>query len=261
MPDEPTGTRLREGDPAVGPLDEQGPSESAAPPHTGKVPVIRHARDIGADHGPGFGTRLVAIVLAVLIGVAGGVVALTWLFSRTVDQLNPFDQTRIDRSGTPVLQSLTDLKTYQAASGYYEIVIDQETDVANLPSFLSGERVVFVAAGTVDATVDFSSIGAGSVVTNDERTSVTVALPAVQLGAPQLDLERSYVAAHQRGFLSGSRTRPQQKAADRTPRISTGSPNSVSLRRVLEPTTSSSAPGPTPARCSPHCSTRWATAP
>jgi hypothetical protein len=136
----------------------------------------------------------------VLIGVAGGVVALTWLFSRTVDQLNPFDQTTVDRSGKPVLQSLNDLKTYHAASGYYEIVIDQETDVENLPAFLAGERVIFVAAGSVDATVDFSGIGSGSVVTNDDRTAVTVALPAVQLGKAQLDLDRSYVADHQRGL-------------------------------------------------------------
>lgn len=174
--------------------------DRAVPDRTGHAPVIRHARDVGEDHGPGFMTRMIAIAVAVLIGVAGGVVALTWLFSRTVDQLNPFDQTTIDRSGKPVLQSLNDLKTYHAASGYYEIVIDQETDVENLPSFLAGERVIFVAAGSVDATVDFSGLGSGAVVTNDDRTAVTVALPAVQLGKAQLDLDRSYVADHQRGL-------------------------------------------------------------
>jgi hypothetical protein len=233
MPEELTGTRPRGDDPplddAPSPfLDDDADDVSdpdgarptsgvvVAPPRAPAVPdrsvpdppgpdragpsVIRHARDVGEDHGPGFMTRMVAIALAVLIGVAGGVVALTWLFSRTVDQLNPFDQTIVDRSGKPVLQSLNDLKTYHAASGYYEIVIDQETDVENLPAFLAGERVIFVAAGSVDATVDFSAIGSGSVVTNDDRTAVSIALPAVQLGTAQLDLDRSYVAGHQRGL-------------------------------------------------------------
>lgn len=158
-------------------------------------PVVDDSR------GPGFLTRLVAIVLAVVIGLAGGAVALIWLFSRTVSQVNPFEQNTVDRSGPVVVQSLTDLKTYHAASGYYEIVIDQEKDVENLPSFLAGERWIFVAAGTVDATVDFAGLGRDSVATNGDRTAVSVALPAVRLGEPQLDLDRSYLAAHQRGML------------------------------------------------------------
>ena len=83
MPEDQTGTRLRDSDPVTAPLDDAGspfledhevddpPRPPAPPDHTGSVPVIRHARDVGDDHGPGFLTRLVAIVLAVLIGVAG----------------------------------------------------------------------------------------------------------------------------------------------------------------------------------------------
>jgi hypothetical protein len=99
-----------------------------------------------------------------------------------------------------VLVRLTDLHTYQAASGYYEIVIDQEQDVSNLPSFLTGERVIFVAAGSVDATVDFSGLGPDSLDVDPTRTKATVRLPPPVLGAPRLDLDRSYVADHQRGL-------------------------------------------------------------
>ncbi len=218
MPDDSQGTRLRtdlDGDAAARFPDDQA----------GSAPVIRHARDLSEDREPGFLTRMVVIVLAVLIGVAGAVVALTWLVGRTVGDLNPFDETTVDRSGQPVLRSLTDLKTYHAASGYYEIVIDQETAVENLPSFLAGERVIFVAAGTVDATVDFSGIGAGSVTTNDERTAASIKLPAVQLGRPQLDLDRSYVADHQRGL----RERIQDAAGSQG-----GGQNTEDLYRVAE---------------------------
>lgn len=177
-----------------------GDAVAAHPGDGGGGSVVRHSRGGGDDRGPGFLTRVVAIGLAVLIGLTGGVIALTWMLGRTVSGLNPFDETTIDRSGPPVLKSLTDLQRFQAAEGYYEVVIDQETDVANLPSFLAGERTIFVAAGSVDAVVDFSKLADGNVTANEDRTSITVALPAVEVGEPQLDLDRSYVANQQRGL-------------------------------------------------------------
>jgi hypothetical protein len=144
--------------------------------------------------------RVIAIALAVALGLMGAVLIGGWMLGRSLDGLNPFHTTTVDRSSPPVLKSLTDLKTFHAASGYYEVVIDQEKDVSNLPSFLAGERVLFVAAGSVDATVDFSSLTPDKVRTNAARTSVAVTLPAVQLAPPRLDLQRSYVADHQRGL-------------------------------------------------------------
>ncbi len=150
--------------------------------------------------GPGLLARMSGMALAVLIGIAGAVLVLTWLLGRSMASLNPFEESTIDRSGQSVLVTLTDLKTFQAASGYYEIVIDQETDVENVPAILAGERVIFVAAGTVDASVDFASIGEGNVTVNADRTEATIELPAPQLGKAQIDLDRSYVAGHQRGL-------------------------------------------------------------
>ena len=144
--------------------------------------------------------RGIALALAVALGLLGAVLVGGWMLGRSLDSLNPFHTTTVDRSKAPVLKSLVDLKTFHAASGYYEVVIDQEKDVTNLPSFLAGERVLFVAAGSVDATVDFSDLTPSSVTTNADRTSITVTLPPVQLAPPRLDLERSYVADHQRGL-------------------------------------------------------------
>lgn len=167
-------------------------------PAAGEVP-IRHAT-LDDDSGPGLLARLGGAAVAVAIGLAGAVLILTWLLGRSVSALNPFDEQTVDRSGRAVLLQLNDLKTYQAASGYYEIVIDQETDVENLPAFLAGERVIFVAAGSVDASVDFAGLGSGNVTVNADRTEASIALPAPVLGAARLDLERSYVADHRRGL-------------------------------------------------------------
>ncbi len=72
--------------------------------------------------------------------------------------------------------------------------------ILTLPAFLAGERVIFVAAGSVDASVDFAGLGAGNVTVNADRTEASIALPAPVLGAARLDLERSYVADHRRGL-------------------------------------------------------------
>lgn len=155
-------------------------------------PEHRHAR--------GGVRRLAGTGLAVLAGVVVAALVLVALLGQLLSSLNPFKPETTDRTGPSVLVALNDLRTYHAASGYYEVVIDQEKGVTNLPSFLAGERVVFVAAGTVDATVDFTALQAGSVTTNAERTSARITLPAPVLGDAHLDLSRSYVADHQRGL-------------------------------------------------------------
>ena len=225
MPDKTTITQVR---PSTSAGESLVDGRTGYPPQTGKTGHARRVGDVGDGRGPGFFTRVVAVVVATLLIMAGGAVALVWIFSHTLgsSSLNPFGSTTIDRSGQPVLQSLTDLKTYHAASGYYEIIIDQETDVAHVPSFLAGERVLFLAAGTVAATVDFSGLDSGAITTNTGRTSVAVTLPAVQLGAPHLDLDRSYVADRRRGLRerlqdavgaedAGQKTRDVYRLAER----------------------------------------------
>jgi Protein of unknown function (DUF4230) len=120
--------------------------------------------------------------------------------------LNPFkngfiQQRTIDRSGPAVLKAVSDLGTLQAASGYYEIVIDVEKNVTNVPSFLAGRRTLFVAAGTVDSTVNLRNLGTGAVTVDRSRTAATIRLPKPTLSQPNLDLKRSYVFDEQRGLI------------------------------------------------------------
>ena len=50
-----------------------------------------------------------------------------------------------------------------AAQAEFEVVIDDEKDVRYMPAVLAGERVQFVAVGTVDAVVDLSTLTADAI--------------------------------------------------------------------------------------------------
>jgi Protein of unknown function (DUF4230) len=143
------------------------------------------------------------IVVAVL--VLSGAVAVRIVTGGLAD-LNPFKggvvtQRTVDRSGPAVLKAVSDLGTLQTASGYYEVVIDVERNIDHVPSFLVGRRVLFVAAGSVDAGVDLRNLPPGAVTVNEAGTAATIRLPAPELSAPRLDLQRSYVYNTERGIV------------------------------------------------------------
>lgn len=121
-----------------------------------------------------------------------------WLSS-----LNPFRGESTDRTGPSVLHSLTNLSEYHAASGHYETVVDiEKKDISFLPDPISGERVLYVGKGDVDAVVDFSELDERRVALSEDRKSVTIRLPAPTADKPVLDLENSYVASHDEGIIN-----------------------------------------------------------
>ena len=71
-----------------------------------------------------------------------------------------------------------------------------------MPDFLLNQRTLFVAAGSVEAYVDFSSISEGAISESADKKTVGVTLPAPQLAEPRLDVEKSYVFAEERGLLN-----------------------------------------------------------
>ncbi len=145
-------------------------------------------------------TRGVLLVVAALAAVALLIVAL----SAAVGSLNPFGTETKDRSGPVLLKSLEDLSQYRAASANMQVVVDVEQDDKLLPSFIRGERTLFVAAGTVDAAVDFSGLSkdAGAVKVSDDRKAVTITLPAATLTQARLDPSRSRVYDRDRGITN-----------------------------------------------------------
>ncbi len=118
-----------------------------------------------------------------------------------VPSLNPFGTERVDRTQPAVLKAIEDLGELRASSANLQIVVDVEDDAKYVPSFLKGERVLFVAAGRVDATVNLRGLGADDIVVSGDRRKATISLPRATLGTAQLNPERSRVYNRDRGLV------------------------------------------------------------
>jgi len=135
--------------------------------------------------------------------LVAAVIALLIALPALIPALNPFKEKSVDRSGPVLLKSLQDLNEYRAASANLQVVVDVEQDTDLVPSWIKGERTLFVAAGSVDAAVDFRALGksSGALQVNDDRTAVAVTLPPAHLTDARLDQERSRIYDRDRGVL------------------------------------------------------------
>ena len=136
-----------------------------------------------------FPTALVVVAAVVL----GGFLFVGWVGSLLPNFSNPFREETIDRTGPALLQSVRDLREYRAASGHFQVIVDVERETRFVPSSIRGERVLFVAVGSVDAGVDFSVLEDGAVEVSEDRRTVRLELPPARFHDPELDLDRSYV--------------------------------------------------------------------
>jgi hypothetical protein len=156
------------------------PPEPAEPPRRDRIPT-----------GP------VALGLVLLFGF----LVVGWVKDLVPDFANPFQEETVDRTGPAVLKSIQNLRDYRAASGHFEVIVDVEKDTAFVPDKIKGERVLFVAVGSVDAGVDFTGIEDGAIEVSEDRRSVSIELPAATFRDPHLDLERSHVYDRDRGVF------------------------------------------------------------
>ena len=128
--------------------------------------------------------------------VVVGVIA----FGGLLDIDLPFGTETEDHSPPVIVNQIRDLAEFRAAEADMEVIVDRERDVKWVPSFLAGERVQYVAVGTVDATVDFSSLDDGAVIVADDGTA-TIIVPAPTIGDPVIDFDQSGVMNRDRGVL------------------------------------------------------------
>ena len=141
-------------------LDDRAdaPQAGVAANHEITVRVVAEGGGTGGQQRPrrrlpSMGSIVAALGIGVLALVGFLIVgALTGLFSIG----NPFSTTTVDRSPPALLKEINDLSRFEAAEGKFEATIDVEHDVSILPSWVAGDRTVYIAQGTVDATVDFS---------------------------------------------------------------------------------------------------------
>ena len=143
-------------------------------------------------------TKLIAAVagVALLVPVGFGI-------ADAVDRWMPeppATQT-VDRSPTALLLAMRDIADYHAASGTYQVLVDVEHDSPYLPSMISGERSTLFATGNVDARVDFSGLGPGSISVSDDRRSAMITLPAPTLTPATLDPAQTRIVGRERGIV------------------------------------------------------------
>lgn len=144
-----------------------------------------------------------AVRIASLL-VAGTLVAVVGFGTAALlDFKLPFQSTGIDRTQPAMLKSIQDINQFHGALGNFEVVVDYEDDVSWVPGFIAGERSLLVAAGTVNAYVDFSGLAEGDLTVSEDGTSVEIRLPEAQLDKPNLDLdpERTYLFSQDRGVV------------------------------------------------------------
>ena len=162
--------------------------------------------------------RVGSLAGIVVAAAAAGVLIVVLSAVHLLPQLrNPFAETTTVRSEPVILQSITDLSRYEAASGSFEVVVDLTRRASLLPSFLEGSETLFIGEGTDVAFVDFSGLKSQAIQVSADRTSVTVTLPKAQLEPAALNVSLSYVYAQQQGlfnrignFFSGNPNNQQQ---------------------------------------------------
>jgi hypothetical protein len=115
---------------------------------------------------------------------------------------NPFAEKTTDRSGPVLLKSIQDLSRFEAASGNFQQVIDVQQNRSMIPDIIFNDRTLFICIGSVDAYVDFTTIGAGAITESADHKTIEVRLPAPQLEKPNIDHEKSYVFATQEGLIN-----------------------------------------------------------
>lgn len=142
--------------------------------------------------------RTVAVTAAVVVLFAIGLQSVNLLPSLP----NPFGTKTNDRNNPVLLTSLTDLARFQAATGSFQVVLDTEKDVQNVPSLVAGERTLFVATASVDSYVDFAGLDKDAVTISADGKRVDIVLPPAALSDVRVDPQESYVASRDRGVLN-----------------------------------------------------------
>ncbi len=144
------------------------------------------------------GRIFTVIGAAVFVGTAL-VVALALMTG--ISALNPFASHTTEHADGVVLAKISDLSRFEAASGRFETIVDEQSS-SKLPDWATGERVVLDAQGDVSASVDLSKLPSDAIRLSDDGTSAVVHVPAPTLDPPRLDPSTTRVVARERGLVN-----------------------------------------------------------
>jgi len=135
------------------------------------------------------------------LAAIGAALALAVALMAGVSSLNPFATKRSEHADSVVLTKIQDLSRFEAASGRFTTIVDQQTDT-KLPDWATGDRVVLDAEGDVSASVDLSHLPTDAIELSSDGTSATIHVPEPVLDAPRLDPDATRVVARDQGVLN-----------------------------------------------------------
>lgn len=149
---------------------------------------------------------LPAVALAVLIGLVGGVAALTLFLHAAktgvwdhLASLVSARTTRIDTSQPTVVVEIRRLARLESVSFSMDKMVSGDREGRLLPAFLTGDRVLLEVHGEAVAGVDLNQLKPSDVQVSGR--SIHVRLPAAQIFAVALDDAKTHVYQRQTGLL------------------------------------------------------------
>ena len=143
--------------------------------------------------GGGFVTTLVLALVIVVLSVGLGIGISRFDFAERVPLIGPLLQERPARTTTSpvVVEGVRELDRLATVRVTESILVTRESGGDVLDRLFSGEKVLLVATGDVEAGVDLSEIGEDDVRVEDE--TVTIRMPEPEVLSASLDEEETRV--------------------------------------------------------------------
>jgi hypothetical protein len=144
--------------------------------------------------GGGFLTTLVLALVIVVLSVGLGIGISRFDFAERVPLVGPLLQERPARTTTSpvVVEGVRGLDRLATVRVTESIIVTRESASDNaLDRLFSGEKVLLVASGSVEAGVDLASLGEDDVEVRDD--TVTIRLPEPEVFSASLDEDKTEV--------------------------------------------------------------------
>ncbi len=138
--------------------------------------------------GGGLGTTLVLALIVVALSVAIGVGISRFDFVARIPVVGPFlfeEQPPRTTTGPVVVEGIRDLNRLATVRWTESVPVTRESAGTGMERFLTGERVLLIAVGEVEAGVDLEKMGADDV--RVEGKKVTIRLPEPEVFSTSLD--------------------------------------------------------------------------
>ena len=144
-----------------------------------------------SNKGGGLGTTLVLALVIVVLGVALGVGLAR--YGSLLPMVGPLLGEKPPRTttGPVVVEGIQELDQLATVRWTESVPVTRETGGDILDRLFSGEKVLVVATGDVEAGVDLGDIGEDDVSVNSD--TVTIDLPEPEILSASLDVEKTRV--------------------------------------------------------------------